>query len=266
MKLTFLSILPMVFLVACAGLFPPPLVTETPAPTQTSTTTIVWFPSTNTPTLFLSPTVQPTEAYHSGVGELVFSDTFTNPADWDTSTSDWASAVIDRDRLLLSINGQGPLSISSMRKQPTLLNFYGEATAAISLCSNSRDQYGMIFRAGLGYYRISLNCSGQTRLERGVQGTITPLSQWLTSGDVPFGPPGEVKIGVWALGSEMRIYLNDHFQFTFSDPNPQAGRLGFFVYANSTQPVMVAFSNLSVYTVFKVSPTPSPTASLTPAP
>jgi hypothetical protein len=265
MKLTFLSFLPMVFLVACSGLFPSPLVTETPGPTQTSTATTLWFPSTNTPTPFISPTVQPTEMYHSGVGSLLFADSFNKPADWDTSISDRASAIIDRNRLLLSLGGQGPLSISSMRSQPPLLDFYAEATATISLCSG-RDQYGMVFRAGQGFYRITLNCSGQVRLERGASGTITPLLLWLNSGDVPSGPPGDVKIGVWAMGSELRIYLNDHFQFSSSDPNPQAGRLGFYVFANSTQPVTVAFSDLSVYTVFKPSPTPSPTASLTPTP
>jgi hypothetical protein len=71
---------------------------------------------------------------------------------------------------------------------------------------------------------------------------------------------------VWALGMDTRFYLNDHFVFSSRDPNPQAGRLGFFVYANSTQPVTVSFSALSVYLVFKVSPTPSPTITLTPAP
>jgi hypothetical protein len=45
-----------------------------------------------------------------------------------------------------------------------------------------------------------------------------------------------------------------------------AGTLGFYVYANGTTPITVSFSDLSVYSVAFIAPTPSLTPSRTPIP
>jgi hypothetical protein len=174
---------------------------------------------------------------------------------------------VTRDRLVLSITGPGPVSISSLRSQPTVGDFYAEATADVSLCSG-KDQYGMVFRADPGgdYYRYAVNCNGQVRLERGVGGEAYPIQDWQPSGDASIGAPAQVRIGVWAAGSELRLFLNDHYQFTVRDPLFHTGTLGFFVYASGKAPVTASFSDLSAYSVFYIPPTPSATPTRTPRP
>jgi hypothetical protein len=174
---------------------------------------------------------------------------------------------VTRNRLILSISGQGPVSIASLRSQPTLGDFYAEATVKLSLCGD-KDQFGMIFRAAPGdnYYRFTVSCDGQTRLERGLSGSNSPLLDWLSSGDAPISAPADVKLGVWAVGSEMRFFLNDHYQFSARDPVLHTGTLGFFAYASGATPITVSFSDLSVYSVTYKSPTPSLTPSQTPTP
>jgi hypothetical protein len=173
---------------------------------------------------------------------------------------------VTSNRLVLYITGQRPLSILSLRSQPMVDNFYAEATATISLCRD-KDQYGMVFRAaGEDYYRFTVNCNGQIRLGRGNSGSIWPLLDWQPSGDAPSGAPAQVSIGIWSMGSEMRFYLDDRYQFTVSDSALHSGTLGFFAYANGTTPVAVSFSDLKVYSVFYVSPTPTLTPSRTPTP
>lgn len=198
---------------------------------------------------------------------MIFSDSFSQPAVWDTASSAQASAVVARNRLLLSINGPGPLRVVSMRSQPLLGDFYAEALVDISLCAGT-DQYGMIFRASSGndYYRFVVNCKGEARLERLRGGETYPLLDWMSSGDAPFGAPAQVKMGVWAVGRELRVFLNDHFQFSQSDPVFSSGTIGFFIYAGGQNPVTVSFSDLSVYSVFYIFPTPSLTPSNTPSP
>jgi len=197
---------------------------------------------------------------------MILYDSFTQPAIWDMPSSAQASATLARNRLLLSINGPGPLRVISMRSQPVLGDFYAEAMVDISLCSGT-DQYGMIFRATSrnDYYRFVVNCNGQARLERLRGGETYPLLDWLSSGDAPFGAPAQVKMGVWAVGRELRVFLNDHFQFSQTDPVFTNGTLGFFIYAGGQTPVTVSFSDLSVYSVFYISPTPSLTPSNTPS-
>jgi hypothetical protein len=198
---------------------------------------------------------------------LLFSDSFDQPDLWNTSMGSWASATVSRNRLILSISGQGPASITSLRSQPTLGDFYAEAAVKLSLCGG-KDQFGMIFRLAPGdnYYRFAVSCDGQARLERGLSGSNSSLLDWLSSSDAPFAAPAEVKLGVWAVGSEMRFFLNDHYQFTVRDPILHTGTLGFFAYANGATPITVSFSDLMVYSVSYVTPTPSLTPSRTPIP
>ena len=254
-------------LVACSGPISIPTETPTLSPTGTSTATILWFPPTHTPTPFPTQAVTPTLEYHPGVGNLIFSDSFDQSSLWNTASSEQASASVTRNQLLLSINGSGPLWMISTRSQPAVGDFYAEVMADISLCSGM-DQYGMIYRAASGenYYRFTVNCKGQLRLERVRARETYPLSGWLSSGDVSLGAPAQVKLGVWAVGREMRVFLNDHFQFSQSDPVFSSGMIGFFIYASGQTPVTVSFSNLSVYSVSYVSPTPSLTPSRTPIP
>jgi hypothetical protein len=270
MKLTifYRGLLPLVLLTACAGLVPASTPTPTSvAVTDTPTATIVWFPPTNTPTIFSTRTILPTPEQRPGLGDLLFTDTFDQPGLWSTSVTSRASAAVTLNRLVLSITGQGPVSFISLRREPTLGDFYAEVTATIIQCAGN-DQFGFVFRDSPGdyYYRFAVSCDGAVRLQRAISGSVLPLHDWLTTGDAPSGAPAEVKLGVWAVGGEMRFFLNDHYQFTVHDPVLSTGSLGLFVYVNGTDPIMASFSDLSVYSVSYASPTPSLTPSRTPIP
>ena len=206
-------------LAGCSGPVPTPTLTPTAGINPTPTATIIWFPSTETPTTLPLQPATPTAENRPGVGDLLFSDSFNQPAFWSAGTSAQASAMLTNGRLVLSITEPGPLAIASLRDQPSAGDFYAEATANISLCS-SKDQYGMLFRAsGDGdYYRFVLNCNGQERLERVRGGVTYPLLGWLSSNDIPNGAPAQIKLGVWAVGREIRLFLNNTFQFSMTDP------------------------------------------------
>jgi hypothetical protein len=243
------------------------MLTPTAAASATATATIVWFPPTDTPTELPPQLAAPTLDERPGLGDLLFSDSFDQPALWDTSSSAQASAMVTRNRLVLSIIEPGPLSIASRRGQPGEGDFYAEAAVDISLCSGS-DQYGMLFRAtsSADYYRFVLTCNGQERLERVRGGVAYPLVAWLASNAVPMAAPAQIKLGVWAVGREMRLFLNDTYQFSMTDPVFSAGTFGFFAYANGKSPVTISFSDFSVYSVAYILPTSSPVPSWTPLP
>ncbi len=255
-------------LASCSDFSPAPTYTLTPVPaTATPTPTILWFPPTNTPRSNPTQPVLPTVEYNPGIGSLLFSDSFDRPDLWNTSTSAQASAIVTRNRLVLSFSGQGPLSVLSLRSQPLLDDFYAEATVDVSLCS-SNDQYGMLFRAapGMNYYRFAVNCNGQVRLERSHNGSTYPIQDWVASGDATFGAPAHVKLGVWVVGNEMRAFLNDNYQFSVRDPLFRSGSIGFFIYASGKTSVTASFSDLLVYSVSYIPPTPTATPTRTPKP
>ena len=157
----------------------------------------------------------------------------------------------------LSLAVQPGYYLSSMRRELPLSDFYAEITARPSLCRGD-DNYGVIARGvGSSFYRFVLSCNGEIRAERISGGTRLPIYDPVPSGDVA-RPPQEVRIGIWAVGEEMRLFLNDRYQFSVRDPKFPIGAFGVFVRSNGEEPVSVTFSDFEVYDVNYTLPTKTP--------
>lgn len=225
--------------------------TETPLPTAT----INWFPPSATATLKNLSTKAPTPEMRPGLGDEILTDDFSDPFLWDIAASNEASADIKNNHLILSVQSQ--VYMLSLRQDLVLADYYAEITARPSLCRDE-DNYGMLIRANASsYYRFVLACDGTVRAERISGGTRLILQQPLPSGDVPPGAPGEVRIGVWAVGREMRLFLNGRFQFSITDPSFPSGSIGVFVRSAGETPAVVSFSDLTIQTIDYILPTPT---------
>lgn len=192
----------------------------------------------------------------TGIGSVILNDDFSDDSVWDTATSDQGTAAISRNRLTLA--AQPGIYLVSMNHEAVLEDFYAEITARPSLCRGD-DSYGIIIRAtGDSFYRFTLTCNSMISMER-IKSSVRLLMQpSIPSGDAPPGAPGEVRIGIWAHGSEMRFFLNDRFQFGISDPSSPSGAFGVFARGAGDTPVSVIFSDLIVYDVNYVEPTKTP--------
>ncbi len=232
----------------------PPTPTEPPAPSPT----IVWFPPSATPTAQVLLTRAATPEMRPGLGDIFLTDKLYSSSPWDTATSDEGSAKVDDNRLNLS--AKSGVYMVSLRQELVVNDFYAEITARPGLCRGN-DTYGFLVRANaVAYYRFGLSCRGTVSAER-VSGAKRQILQApVPSGDVPPGAPGEVRIGVWAVGDEMRLFLNGRYQFSISDANYASGTLGVFVNAAGPTAATVSFSELSVQEVsyFPAAQTPQP--------
>jgi len=231
-----------------------PTATSQPA-TAPPTQTIVWFPPSATPTRLAIPTQTGTPEMSPGIGRITLRDDFSDQDVWDTAASEDASAAISRNRLSLAV--QPGYYMASMRRGVTLSDFYAEITARPSLC-RGEDNYGLIVRGvGSSFYRFVLTCDRQIRAERITGGTKLIIQEPVPSGDAP-GAPGEVRIGLWAVGDEMRLFLNGRYQFGVTEPSFPSGGLGVYVRAAGNTPATVTFYDLKGYEVDYVPPTPTP--------
>ncbi len=245
-------------LVACLPLNSP-LPTETPILTETAlpTETIVWFPPSATPTQLAVPTYTATPDMSPGIGDITLRDDFSGASAsvWDIATSNHGSAAISRNQLTLVV--QPGYYLASMRRKVTLSDFYAEITARPSLC-RGEDSYGILVRGvGSSFYRFVLTCSRQIRAERITGGTKLSIYEPVASGDAP-GAPGEVRIGIWAVGDDMRLFLNGRYQFSIIEKTFSSGAFGVFVRSTGDTPVTVTFSDLNVYDVNYIPPTKTP--------
>jgi hypothetical protein len=213
--------------------------------------------------------MQPTPDQRPGVSELIFSDDFSDPSAWTQGRTAEGSVAVSNNELTIAIaDGHERAYLSSVRGQPVFTNFYVEITANPMLC-RGKDEYGLLMRVSpaLDYYRYSLACDGNLRLDRVVNGQATSPQPWLLSGAVPPGAPSVVRLGVWAYGSEMRFFVNDEYQFTVHDPLLPSGSIGVFSRSASDMAVTVNFSALNVYEITSAPPAaPSSTPAITPTP
>lgn len=244
------ALLAMTLLISCSSLdnflitSTPVALTSTPLPTATR----IWFPASATPTLQPFSATEnakvPTPEMRPNIGDLILEDDFSDETLWDIASSDQASASINNNRFILS--AQSEVYMMSLRHDLILTNFYAELTAQPSLCKGE-DNYGMLIRASSAtYYRYTLACNGTVRVERYSSGNRLVLEGPDPSGDVPPGAPGNVRMGVWAVGKEMRFFLNGRFQFSIIDPSFPSGTIGVFARSVGSTPVIVTFSDLVV--------------------
>ena len=231
----------------------PVIPTETPLPTPT----IDWFPASATPTPgVFSAQQEATPEMRPGLGETTLTDDFSDPSLWDTATSGQASAEVVGNRLNLSVESK--IYMISLRHDLTASDYYAEITARPGLCRDN-DSYGLLVRANAtAYFRFSLSCNGAAYAERIGVGTKELLHKPIQSSDVPAGAPGEVRIGVWIVGTEMRLFLNGRYQFSVNNSNYPRGTIGVFVNSAGETPVIVSFSRLTIQKVNYALPTNTP--------
>lgn len=223
-----------------------PLPTQTSTPTLTATPTILWFPPTPTRTPVPTIVASITPEFRPGIGGTILEDSFNNADHWLTGNTGRGTISLGEDELSLVLT-QPRGYLFSFRDEPTLVDFYVEITASPSLCAGL-DEYGLLVRynSPLDFYRYSLSCNGQTRLDKLVGGTASSPQPWLVSPSVPGSAPSKSKIGVWVSGSEMRFFINDEFQFGVNDRVLTQGMIGVFVRSGGENAVTVSFSDLVI--------------------
>ncbi len=210
---------------------------------------MVWFPPTPTrtprPTL---PPPTPTAPSALPHGALILQDTFvTQSALWLFTPAPNGRITLGGNEITFTTQG-AKTYLYSMRAQPMLQDFALQVEASLNLCQGL-DEYGLLLRftPPNNFYRFSVACQGQTRLDRIYNGSATSPQPWIPTGNAPPGAPGRVRLAVHAQGKTLRFYLNDVLQFTVTDPFPASGQIGLFVRSSGETPLSISFRDLQVW-------------------
>jgi hypothetical protein len=260
---TFVAALAAIFLSGCQVLLATaePFPTDTPTPTLSPTVTIQWFPSTATPTPGAQrPLLAATPNQRPALGETVLTDTFSDSAAWQTYQTTSGSATISGGRLTLAAP-EFSANMVSLRRGTVPQDFYMEITAATSLC-RGKDNYGLVFRSdgAASQYRLIVSCDGYLRVERWRPNEAAAVQDWTPSGQIPTGGPQSLRLGLWMIGSEMRVFINDVFQFAVRDPTLDGQQMGVFLHSTGANAATISFTNLVVKSISNYLPSPVPSA------
>lgn len=261
------GLLAVCFLSACVPSTPAPRPIESPTPftpTATPSATPVWFPPTETPTLMPTPSPRPTEDRRPAVGELLVEDQFSEGG-WQVLANEAGRASLGRQELTLAVTGRKGV-LTSFRDQALPGDGYLEITVLPSLCSGA-DAFGIYFRAASPKdgYRLLATCDGRLRLERLKNGELALLQDWTASGEVPRGGLVPLRLGVWGLGADLRIFVNGVYQFAVRDPVWSEGQVAATARTALDGPLTANFSELAFYAIDRSRlPSPTPVPSPTP--
>ena len=251
------------WLSGCELVLPTPVIypADTPTPTLTPTVTIQWFPSTVTP----SPVpprviVVPTVDQRPAVGAVALRDDFNDPSLWQTFQSGSGSITVINGMITLA-GPELPVNLVSLRRAPVPTDYYLEITSSASLC-RGKDSYGLVFRAdGAGsQYRLMVSCDGNLRVERWRPAEAAVVQNWTPSGQVPRAGLQVLRLGVWMVGSEMRIFVDDVFQFLVHDSLLSGQQVGVFLRSTGGNAATVNFSKLVIYQIAGYVPSPIPSS------
>jgi hypothetical protein len=263
----FLFILMILLISACtgnsAGLAPLPTYTFTPSLVPSAT--IEWFPSTATPTPRVVIPNTPTPNLHPNVGRVLFEDSFDSESGWYIYRNSNGSTAYGNGEITLAVAEPGS-AVDTINFNRQFSDFFLEITASPSLC-RAEDAYGVIFRSSQDgdAYRFLVSCDSQMRLDFLNNFRAVPLQDWTPSG-VPAGAPLSVRLGIWAVGDEMRFFINDVYQFSIEDRVWDAGYLGLYARSEGDTPVTVNFSDLVVRSAGASSAISVPAATAEPSP
>ncbi len=244
---TIWIVLLLISLSACFPVNPPaPTATATQTQTPLPSSTVDWFPPTATLESTATSTIQPTEAIMFELGEIIFKDDFSSAEGWTVPQTDRGRISIGNGEINIIINEPKVLLVGTLHK-PDLQDFYAEIQANPILCTD-RDEYGLLFRvAGRDqYYRFSLSCNGEVRLDKIIGESGSILHPWIRSASVPVGAPSISKLAVLAIQDQLHLFINGDYQFTVADPQIRVGSFGVYARSVGESAVTVSFSDLIV--------------------
>lgn len=223
-----------------------PTISPTPEFTNTPLPTI---PPVNTPTLVPAtlPTRQPGDPALR-LGDPDWEDTFADGSNWSEYADTRAQIEVRDGQLYFTAFeiGAGPIWTLSW---PDARNFYLEVQTLSPRVCSGKDRYGVVFRApdpSRGY-RVEIACDGQFRMvefdESGSQVTVA----WTNSESMHVGTNQINRVGVWADGTTLAVYINGVAVAGFNHEGYPRGRFGLFVTAEETSDFTVAFDNVMLW-------------------
>jgi hypothetical protein len=245
---------------SCVSTRPAP--THTPMPILPAPTSTVFFPTlVPTPTFTPEPIPSPTADIASGLGTILFHDSFSQDQGWLAQNSNLGGSSLYDGRFSLSVR-QAQAFYTALSPVKEFTDGYLEVVVRALLCT-ADDEFGLMFRVDPsgGHYRFTLTCQGEARVTRVLEGSeVAVIPKTITNALIP-GLLVDNRLGVIADGDHFRFFINGEEVFSAHDIGLRWGGLGLIVRARRSGQTTASFDNFIVRTLL---PTPTPTHTPTP--
>lgn len=162
------------------------------------------------PAAEITPTATPEADPRSELGSSAWGAVFDDGTKtWYQFDSDQAKSELRDGKLVLTAKKANSFDAWTM-SYPKMDDFYLEVVFTTGEQCAGKDRYGILFRAPdntQGYlYNVACDGSYQLRIWDGEQ--FTDLIKWTVDGHIAKGPDVTQRLGVWAEGDHLVLYVN----------------------------------------------------------
>jgi hypothetical protein len=205
-----------------------------PLVTPTATASPSQIPvSTGIPTSTLSPNDP-----KAGLGNPAWFDSLTDGDNWPLYEDDHVRFEIENENLIMTAFNPDNWN-GWMLTWPVISDFYLEAEVMVGACSGL-DAYGLVYRASrieIGHqgYLFGISCDGQYSLRIWDGQALSNVIDWTMSSLLSSGADQTHRIGVWAEGDLMRLFVNGNLLIEVVDTQLSRGMFGVFIGAAQTE-------------------------------
>jgi hypothetical protein len=231
---------------------PPATSTPTPTPVDTATTTPTAPPGSDSPAATATATGDDPSL---PLGGPDWRDIFTSSANWFSGASSYED---DHVRFKIENGAMKMTAFEANFREGWVLswpkpeNFYLEATFKVLDCSGA-DRYGLFARAtnvdeNPHGYLIGLTCDGKYSL-RIFDEEFSNVIGWTASNNIHQGSNQTHRLGFWADGTKLRIYVDGKKLVETNDSTFDSGPFGVFIGAAETENFTVEVEEIAYWTL-----------------
>ena len=170
-------------------------------------------------------------------GDPSFKDTLATTNNWyllDTQTTKFSAGENALTMIAVTPGKNDEWGISNV---PPLKDFYLELLFQTTEPCTGLDRYGVIFRApdpNQGYV-FGFSCDGRYRFYKWDGKNYQAIQEWKNSPLIKTGPNQSNRLGVYAVGNDLKLYANGQLLAEYRDDSFQEGRFGIFIGAENTE-------------------------------
>lgn len=170
------------------------------------------------------------------LGTPDWTDSFSSAASWFLVDNDIARFSVNEGKLRMRAKVSGQPEQWGIANRPAMDDYYLEGVFTTGSACAGLDRYGMLIRApnpNAGYV-FNISCNGQFRIYEWDGSKYNELKGWTTSTAIKTGPEQTNRVGVWAEGDTLKLYVNDIVIAELDVDIHDAGQFGLLVGSTNT--------------------------------
>ena len=185
------------------------------------------------------------------LGDPTYKDTLAGTNNWYLLDTPNTKFTAGDNSIILTATSPGQNDEWGISNVPPIKDFYLEFLFKTTEPCSGLDRYGMIFRApdpNQGYV-FGFSCDGRYKLYKWDGKSYQAIQEWKNSPHIKSGADQTNRLGVYAVGNDLKLYANGQLLSEYTDDSFSEGRFGVFIGAEETENFQVILEEAAYWKI-----------------